>query len=153
MTSKMSQNLIKTTLETKSSKHVEPVLNLIPLDLQETCFRIFLPPTAHCHRCDSSPPRTELNPSLRQQATEGPSASAAPNYEFMQRRPTQDVSKSCTSHVGPSGSHPENAPGWTTHQFGAGHANNPIGMDSSSRSNSVEAVSQQAPLRIGTCWG
>ena len=107
----------------------------------------------HCLRCDCSPPRTELNPSLRQQATEEPSAPAAPNYEFMQRRPKQGVSKSCTSHVGPSGSHPENTPGWTTQQFGASHANNPIRMDISSRSTSVEAVSQQAPLRIGTYRG
>ena len=32
----------KTTLETKSTKHVENVLNLIPLDLQETRFRMDL---------------------------------------------------------------------------------------------------------------
>ena len=30
----------KTTLETKSTKHVEHVLNLTPLDLQETRFRM-----------------------------------------------------------------------------------------------------------------
>ena len=35
-----SQNLIKNELETKSTKHVENVLNLIPLDLQETRFRM-----------------------------------------------------------------------------------------------------------------
>ena len=40
MASKNSQNLIKNELETKSTKHVENVLNLIPLDLQETRFRI-----------------------------------------------------------------------------------------------------------------
>ena len=40
MASKMSKNLIKNELETKSTKHVENVLNLIPLDLQETRFRI-----------------------------------------------------------------------------------------------------------------
>ena len=40
MTSKMSQNLLKNELETKSTKHVENVLNLIPLDLQETRFRM-----------------------------------------------------------------------------------------------------------------
>ena len=38
--SKMSQNLIKNELETKSTKHVENVLNLIPLDLQEPRFQI-----------------------------------------------------------------------------------------------------------------
>ena len=38
--SKMSRNLIKNELETKSTKYVENVLNLIPLDLQETRFRI-----------------------------------------------------------------------------------------------------------------
>ena len=40
MASKSYQKLIKTTLETKSTKHVENVLNLIPLDLQETRFRM-----------------------------------------------------------------------------------------------------------------
>ena len=40
MTSKRSQNLIKHELETKSTKHVENVLNLIPSDLQETRFRM-----------------------------------------------------------------------------------------------------------------
>ena len=37
---KMSQNLIKNELETKSTTHAENVLNLIPLDLQETRFRM-----------------------------------------------------------------------------------------------------------------
>ena len=40
MASKRSQHLIKNELETKSTKHVENVLNLIPLDLQETRFRM-----------------------------------------------------------------------------------------------------------------
>ena len=40
MASKRSQNLMKNELETKSTKHVENVLNLIPLDLQETRFRM-----------------------------------------------------------------------------------------------------------------
>ena len=40
MASKNLQNLIKNELETKSTKHVEHVLNLIPLDLQETRFRM-----------------------------------------------------------------------------------------------------------------
>ena len=40
MASKRSQNLIKNELETKSTKHVENVINLTPLDLQETRFRI-----------------------------------------------------------------------------------------------------------------
>ena len=40
MASTNSQNLIKNELETKSTKHVENVLNLIPLDLQETRFRM-----------------------------------------------------------------------------------------------------------------
>ena len=40
MASKMSQNPIKNELETKSTKHVENVLNLTPLDLQETRFRV-----------------------------------------------------------------------------------------------------------------
>ena len=40
MASKRSQNPIKNELETKSTKHVENVLNLTPLDLQETRFRI-----------------------------------------------------------------------------------------------------------------
>ena len=38
--SKTSQNLIKIELETKATKHVKNVLNLIPLDLQETRFRM-----------------------------------------------------------------------------------------------------------------
>ena len=40
MASKNSQNLIKNELGTKSTKHVGNVLNLIPLDLQETRFRM-----------------------------------------------------------------------------------------------------------------
>ena len=40
MASKSSQNPIKNELETKSTKHVENVLNLIPLDLQETRFQM-----------------------------------------------------------------------------------------------------------------
>jgi hypothetical protein len=40
MASKISQNLIKNELETRSTKHVENVLNLTPLDLQETRFRM-----------------------------------------------------------------------------------------------------------------
>ena len=40
MVSTRSQNLRKNELETKSTKHVENVLNLIPLDLQETRFRV-----------------------------------------------------------------------------------------------------------------
>ena len=40
MAAKRSQKLIKNELGTKSTKHVENVLNLIPLDLQETCFRM-----------------------------------------------------------------------------------------------------------------
>ena len=40
MASKRSQKLIKNELETKSTKHVENVLILIPLDLQETRFRM-----------------------------------------------------------------------------------------------------------------
>ena len=40
MASKKSQNPIRNELETKSTKHVEHVLNLIPLDLQETRFRM-----------------------------------------------------------------------------------------------------------------
>ena len=40
MASKMSQNPIKNELETKSTKHVENVLNFTPLDLQETRFRM-----------------------------------------------------------------------------------------------------------------
>ena len=39
MASKRSQNPIKNKLETKSTKHVENVLNLTPLDLQETRFQ------------------------------------------------------------------------------------------------------------------
>ena len=40
MASKTSRNLIKIELETKATKHVKNVLNLIPLDLQETRFRM-----------------------------------------------------------------------------------------------------------------
>ena len=40
MASKRLQNLIKNELETKSTKHVENVLNLISLELQETRFRM-----------------------------------------------------------------------------------------------------------------
>ena len=40
MASKTSQNLIKIELETKATKHVKHVLNLTPLDLQETRFRM-----------------------------------------------------------------------------------------------------------------
>ena len=40
MASKRTQNLVKHELETKSTKHVENVLNLTPLDLQETRFRM-----------------------------------------------------------------------------------------------------------------
>ena len=40
MASKRSQNLIKNELETKSTKNAENVLNLLPLDLQETRFRM-----------------------------------------------------------------------------------------------------------------
>ena len=40
MALKRSQNPIKNELGTKSTKHVENVLNLIPLDLQETRFRM-----------------------------------------------------------------------------------------------------------------
>ena len=40
MASKRSQNPIRNELETKSTKHVENVLNLTPLDLQETRFRV-----------------------------------------------------------------------------------------------------------------
>ena len=40
MASKTSQYLLKNELETKSTKHVENVLNLLPLDLQETRFRM-----------------------------------------------------------------------------------------------------------------
>ena len=36
----MSQDPIKNELETKSTKHIENVLNLTPLDLQETRFRM-----------------------------------------------------------------------------------------------------------------
>ena len=38
--SKISQNLIKNELETESTQNAENVLNLIPLDLQETRFRM-----------------------------------------------------------------------------------------------------------------
>ena len=40
MASKRLQNVLKNELETKSTKHVEHVLNLTPLDLQETRFRM-----------------------------------------------------------------------------------------------------------------
>ena len=40
ITSKRSQNPIKNELETKSTKHVENILNLTSLDLQETRFRM-----------------------------------------------------------------------------------------------------------------
>ena len=40
MASKQSQNPMKNELETKSTKHVENVPNLILLDLQETRFRM-----------------------------------------------------------------------------------------------------------------
>ena len=40
MASKISQNLITSALETKSTKHVENVLNLRSSDLQETRFRM-----------------------------------------------------------------------------------------------------------------
>ena len=40
MASKISQNLIKNELETKSTKNAENMLNLTPLDLQETRFRM-----------------------------------------------------------------------------------------------------------------
>ena len=40
MASKRSQYPIKNELETKSTKHVENVPNLTPLDLQETRFRM-----------------------------------------------------------------------------------------------------------------
>ena len=40
MASNTSQNLIKIELETKATKHVKNALKLIPLDLQETRFRM-----------------------------------------------------------------------------------------------------------------
>ena len=40
MASKKSQNLTKNELDTKSTKNAENVLNLLPLDLQETRFRM-----------------------------------------------------------------------------------------------------------------
>ena len=40
MASKTSQNLIKIELDTKATKHVKNVLNLILLNLQETRFRM-----------------------------------------------------------------------------------------------------------------
>ena len=40
MASKRSQNPIRNKLETKSTKHVENVLNSTPSDLQETSFRV-----------------------------------------------------------------------------------------------------------------
>ena len=51
MASKMSHNLIKNELETKSTKHVENVPNLIPLDLQETRFRMEWFPKITKTRC------------------------------------------------------------------------------------------------------
>ena len=42
MASKMSKNLIKNELETKSTNHVGNVPNLRPSDLQETRFRMEL---------------------------------------------------------------------------------------------------------------
>ena len=45
MAATRSQNMMKNELETKSTKHVENVLNLTPLDLQETRFRIEELPT------------------------------------------------------------------------------------------------------------
>ena len=51
--SKKSQNLIKNELETKSTKHVENVPSLIPLDLQETRFRMeWLPKTTKIRGAD-----------------------------------------------------------------------------------------------------
>ena len=40
MAFKRLQNLLKNELETQSTKHIENVLNLIPLDWQETRFRM-----------------------------------------------------------------------------------------------------------------
>ena len=40
MASKIKENLNKNKLETKPTKHVENLLKLIPLDLQETRFRM-----------------------------------------------------------------------------------------------------------------
>ena len=40
MASKRSRNQIKNEFETKSTKNAENVLNLLPLDLQETRFRM-----------------------------------------------------------------------------------------------------------------
>ena len=55
MASKRSQNLIKNELETKSTKHVENVLNLTPLDLQETRFRMeWLSKTTKARGADKS---------------------------------------------------------------------------------------------------
>ena len=51
--SKKIQNLMKNEPETKSTKHVENVLNLIPLDLQETRFRMeWLPKIAKTRGAD-----------------------------------------------------------------------------------------------------
>ena len=53
MASNNSKNLIKNELETKSTKHVENVLNLIPSDLQETRFRMeWLPKTTKTRGAD-----------------------------------------------------------------------------------------------------
>ena len=55
MASKMSQKLIKNELETKSTKNVENVLNLTPLDLQETRFRMeWLSKTTKARGADKS---------------------------------------------------------------------------------------------------
>ena len=40
MASKRTRNLTKNELETKSTKNAENVLNVLPLDLQETRFRM-----------------------------------------------------------------------------------------------------------------
>ena len=40
MASKIKENLNKNKLETKPTKHVENLLKLVPLDLQETRFRM-----------------------------------------------------------------------------------------------------------------
>ena len=112
---------------------------------------ILFPPTTHSLRCDSPLPRHETESMRCDSKPPRGECAGAPNYEFV-RRPTQGVSRGAAHHhAGPPRSHLEDTPGWTTHQFGAGHANNPVRMDFSSRSTSVEAVSQQASLRIGAC--
>ena len=40
MASQIKENLKKTRLGTRSTKHVENVLNLMPSDLRKTCFRM-----------------------------------------------------------------------------------------------------------------